>query len=190
MPHLQVQLAHYDATVWKSCTSSQQLCWSQQEWEQKSCYIEAGSRIWFTNLQARVRQSLFFSCILVQTRKSPTATDTMSHGHAVINPPLSSTGKVSWHRFHACHQLVGATINKPKLPHPPSPVAFLSLASRGHMVAMTTQQVIHICSMFFDSHNWFFFFFACVGNIDQNSKTEYKQFKGCNWSFVMRKCFQ
>lgn len=30
-------------------------------------------------------------------------TNTMSHGHAVTNPPLSSTGKVSWHRFHGCH---------------------------------------------------------------------------------------
>lgn len=59
---LQVQLAHHRASVRKILTQVASFL-------SKPCNIEAGSRMWFINLQVCVCQSLFFKRILVQLRQ-------------------------------------------------------------------------------------------------------------------------
>lgn len=219
MPHLQVQLAHYGATVWgKSYTPSLRRCWSQQGWERMQAAFLSVEELLYGSGQ---RDMIYYpaggcpSKFILQTHPRPDTGAVWGHERAsdkngfigcYLAPPtqwvtdahhITSRHKAfpprarSGHRFHDGHQLVGVTTN---------PTSHICLAlwrffhrppevtrSQGQRSRFTSIQSSLIPSI----HLFIYLFiFACVGNIDQNSKTEYKQSKECNWSFVTRKCFQ
>lgn len=135
----------------------------------KVCSSNASSSRHGRRVRARKGSKLLPSTT-ASTSHGHTVSHTRHHTHTDTPPVIHRQGQRD--RFHDRHQLAGVTITNLKAPTSASPVECLSPASRGHMLASSQCSFIPTID--------FFFFFACVGNIDQNSKSEYKQLKGCN----------
>lgn len=191
MPHLQAQCEEtrtLPRSSFAKVSRGESRC-RQHSPLSKRCYIEAGSRIWFISLQSK---------FILQPHPRPDTEDVGEHERASDKnsfldcyPPTQWVTDTPSQTRPFPPQARSADIAfTAAIPHLPSPMTFF----HWHCCNDNTAGDLHLFNILWFPQLIFwgvFYLFICLilPNIDQHSKTEYKQFMGCNWLFVTRKCF-